>query len=190
MITGCRRSQLGAAACLVVLVSGIAAAAEPAPYSFQLGDAVVKPFLSDRLRVEMVNWFDPGPGAGDEDYTFVANVIRFGAGVQWRDLQATVEGQEVELWNLPDDAPGLGPGATYYANTADRDPREVSVRRGVLQWNNAFVKGVSVAGGRYFLNDGLETTATDAGLQWLKRNRISQRLLGAFDYTHTGRSFD
>lgn len=190
MTTNGRKWRLRAAAALVLFATGTAAAAEPQPLMWKAGEVVFKPFLSDRARVEVVDWFEPAPGAGDETYTFEANVIRFGTAVQWRDVQVTLEGQEVELWNVPDDAPGLGPGAAYYANTADRNQRELSVRRAVLQWNNAFVKGLGLSGGRFIFNDGLETTATDAGLQWLKRARISQRLLGAFDFTHTGRSFD
>lgn len=151
------------------------AAAVPA-LSWKVGEFTFKPILTDRLRVEMVDWCDPSPGLGDESYTFVAHVIRFGGSVQWRMLQATVEGQEAELWNVPSDAPGLGPGAAYYSYTAYGDQREVAVRRAVLQWNDAGMKGLSLSGGRYILNDGLETTAADASLQWIKKNRVSQRL--------------
>lgn len=185
-------------AAILLCAADPAVAADPAPsawpsippQSYTVGEFTIQPFLSDRLRVEMVDWFDPGPGNGDESYTFVANVIRFGGSVRWRMLQATVEGQDARLWNVPSDAPGLGPGASYYLYTAEGDQGELAARRAVLQWNDALVKGLSLAGGRSILNDGLETTSTDQGLQWLKKNRISQRLIGGFDYTHVGRSFD
>lgn len=172
------------------LAAGPAVAGDAAPIAWHVGEATIQPLLSDRTRVEMVDWFDPDPGGGDESYAFVANKISFGAVTKWRDVQVTVEGQEVELFGVPADAPGLGPGAAYYASTAEKDQREVTVRRAMLEWNNALVKGLGVAGGRYLLNDGLETLPTDASLKWLKKARISQRLLGAFDYTHVGRSFD
>jgi len=184
-----------------VMLAGAAHAAPPPPLAWHAGDITFKPFLSDRVRFEFVNWFDPGRNAGasgaytDEDYNYEANVIRFGSGIEWKNLSATFEGQEVELWNLPSDAQmadktTLGPGAVYYANTADHDPRELSLRRAVLEWSDALVKGLALSGGRYILNEGAETTATDSNLSWLKKARISQRLVGAFDYTHTGRSFD
>lgn len=167
-----------------------AAFAESPPVVWKSGDLTIKPFLSDRLRVEVVDWFDPGPGGANEDYSFVANVIRFGTDLQWRDWKVTIEGQEAQLFSVPSDSAGLGPGAVYYASTAQKNQREIAVRRAVLQWDNAFTKGLGVAGGRYILNDGLETLPEDKGLSWLKKNRISQRLIGGFDYTHIGRSFD
>lgn len=185
--------QRATAAALVLAASSLAASvacAGPEPLSWKVGDVVVQPILSDRLRVEIVDWFDPGAGLGDESYAFVANVLRFGAITKWKDLAVTIEGQEVALWGVPSDAPGLGPGASYYAATAQQDQQEVAVRRAVLQWNDAFTKGLSVAGGRSILNDGAETNPKDAGLAWLKKNRIAQRLVGGFDYTHVGRSFD
>lgn len=186
-ITGARSFARIALAATLLLVASAAAAD---PVVWKAGEVTVEPLLSDRLRVEVVDWFDPGAAGGDESYAFVANVIRFGAVTKWRDVKVTLEGQEVELFGIPDDAPGLGPGAVYFASTAEKDQREVSVRRAVLEWSDAMVKGLGVAGGRYILNDGLEAVATDAGLQWLKKNRISQRLVGGFDYTHVGRSFD
>ena len=172
------------------LASAAAAQAPPSPLSFKVGDATILPFLSDRVRVEAVDWFDPGTGGGEESYAFVANVIRFGATARRGSFEATIEGQEVELLGLPDDAIGLGPGGTYFQNTADEDQRELHLRRAVLQWSDVAVKGLRLSGGRYILNDGLETTAADASLSWLKKSRISQRLIGGFEYTHTGRSFD
>jgi len=164
--------------------------AQAAPPVWTVGDATVRPILSDRVRFEAVDWFDPGPGGADERYNFTANVLRFGAVIEQGPVAVTVEGQEVGLFDLPDDAAGLGPGATYFANTAGRNQRELHLRRASLAWKVGAMPGLAIEGGRFIFNDGTETKAADPGLAWVKRARVSQRLLGGFDYTHVGRSFD
>jgi hypothetical protein len=167
-----------------------AAAAQFEAPVWTVGDVTIKPTLSDRARTEIVDWFDPGVDGVDESYTFFANVIRFGAVAQRQSVTVTLEGQEVALFDLPTNAPGLGPGAVYYANTRQSTQREVHLRRGSLAWKVDPVAGLSVEGGRFLLNDGTETTPLDPSLAWIKKARVSQRLIGAFDYTHVGRSFD
>jgi hypothetical protein len=44
--------------------------------------------------------------------------------------------------------------------------------------------------GRFEFNDGLEVIPADPTLAVVKRDHISQRLIGAFGFTHIGRSFD
>ena len=48
----------------------------------------------------------------------------------------------------------------------------------------------SLAIGRMEFAEGTETTPTDPTLAVLKRDRIQQRLIGTFAFTHGGRSFD
>lgn len=189
-LPGRRGGTAVAATLAAVTLAAAGAAAQPAAPTWELGDVTIKPTLSDRARTEVVDWFDPGTPGVDESYTFFANVIRFGAVAQRESVTVTVEGQEVQLFDLPTDAPGLGPGAVYYANTRQSTQREVHLRRGSLAWKVDPVPGLAVEGGRFFLNDGTETTPTDASLAWVKKARVSQRLIGAFDYTHVGRSFD
>jgi hypothetical protein len=50
--------------------------------------------------------------------------------------------------------------------------------------------GLAVTGGRFDYSDGLETVPADPGLALLKRQRIAERLLGPFNFTHVTRSFD
>lgn len=186
------RRILVLSACLGAAASAASPAlGESSAPTAQLAGVTLRPTLSDRARTEIVDWFDPGTEGVDESYTFFANVIRFG-GVAERDgVVLTLEGQEVELFDLPDDAPGLGPGSVYYANTRWTRQREVHLRRASLKLPLDFLApGLHVEGGRVFLNDGTETTPTDPSLAWIKKFRVSQRLLGAFDYTHVGRSFD
>lgn len=185
-------SKLAAALLLAAVVATPqgAAGAEAGALSREVGDVTLRPILSDRARTEIVDWFDPGTAGTDPSYTFFANVIRFGGVAESEHVTVTIEGQEVELFDLPDDAAGLGPGGVYYANTRSTTQREVHLRRGSLAWRAPMLPGFSVEGGRFLFNDGTETTPVDPSLAWVKKARVSQRLLGAFDYTHVGRSFD
>jgi len=84
--------------------------------------------LSDRARVEVVDWFDPPGGiaaSGAERYWFFAKQLRAGVRVDLPHAQVAVEAQDTRLVNLPDDATlpppqgALGPGALYFLNRAD-----------------------------------------------------------------------
>src|SRR5689334_1555085 len=44
--------------------------------------------------------------------------------------------------------------------------------------------------GRFEFSDGAELAPSNPTLAWLKRERIAQRLIGAFGWSHVGRSFD
>ena len=94
--------------------------------------------LSDRVRVESVDWFDPRPGqypAGAGPLAFLANQLRFGAKLKFPAATVVVEGQDVRLWDVPDDAtrataPGnLGPGANYYQYTPETDQGATVLRQ-------------------------------------------------------------
>jgi hypothetical protein len=102
-----------------------------------------------------------------------------------------VQGQDTRLVNLPTDAGGLGPGGQYYLNTAERNQGETFLRQAyaiVKDLPNA--RGFSFGGGRFEYADGLETLPEDPALSWLKKARISQRLVGPFTFTHVQRTFD
>lgn len=161
--------------------------------------------LADRARGEFVDWFQPKPGvatAGAERYAFFGNQLRFGFRATIPHAQLVIEGQDVRLANLPDDASfppptgNLGPGAIYFANSPGRDrdetaQGETSLRQGYLTLSDPpGVPGLSLTGGRFEYSDGLETVPADPSLAWVKRSRIAERLVGPFNYTHVGRSFD
>ncbi len=161
----------------------------------------VKLIFSDRLRGEFVDWFEPAPGKapdGANAYNFFANQLRFGLRLNVPHLEFTVVGQDTRLVNLPGDASppasqvgNLGPGALYYANTHQRDQGETFLKLGYFTVRDIpGAEGVSFTGGRFDYSDGLETIPANATLAWLKRNRIGQRLVGPFGYTHVTRSFD
>lgn len=191
----------GAATAGVLLLASTAGAADQTPGGLA---RYLTPILADRARVELVSWFEPPPGSargGAGDYVFFANQLRFGGRLQLPHLEVVVEGQDVRLEHLPDDASlappegNLGPGALYFVHSPGRDAEtsqgETFLRQayGVLSAPPR-VPGLSLTGGRFEYSDGGETVPADAGLAWLKKSRIGERLIGPFNYTHVGRSYD
>lgn len=151
-----------------------------------------------RGRVEYNDFFQPAPAAdNDNEYVFGGARMRLGAAVTTSWIEAFVQGEFTGLWGLPDDSvavPGgaLGTGALYFAEGRDTTQRDahlhqawVMVRPGLLR-----VPGLSVKLGRFEILDGLEYRTGDASFDFLKTARISQRLLGPFDFAHAARAFD
>ncbi|MCR9095596.1 MAG: alginate export family protein [bacterium] len=107
--------------------------------------------------------------------------------------QAAVELQDTRLFDLPTDAnPGapfgaLGPGAVYYANTPSSNQGAFFIKQAYLTLRRS---GVAVSGGRMEIASGVESVPGNRTLAWLKKNRVGQRLVGPFGYTHVSRSFD
>ncbi len=150
---------------------------------------------SDRMRGEFVSWFDPAAPNSNNAYNFFENRLRFGAALKYTQIEVVVEAQDNRLVNLPGGdsinprVGPLGPGAVYFANMHNRDPGELCLHLGYATVRQFGIPGVSIRGGRFGYNQGLEKVATDPSLAWLQRARISQRLIGNSDY-NVGRSFD
>lgn len=151
--------------------------------------------VSERLRGEVVDWFRPraNADANAHRYSFLGSQLRAGARITFPHVQFVFEMQDTRLVNLPDDASlpppvgNLGPGATYFAHTRDRDQGEPFLKQGYLTFRQS---GLTATAGRFEYGDGLETIPADPTLAWLKRARIGERLIGPFGYTHVQRSFD
>lgn len=175
------------------LLTAIAALAQThAP--MKLGDVTVTGTL--RTRVYSWDWF--GANSGDSQYAYAGALLRLNfagkrRGWDWNaDLAAPV------LLGLPDNATAaapqgaLGLGSNYYAANGN------SQYSGMVFAKQLFVRfkglGASEAHtlqvGRFEFNDGTELAPKDATLAALKRERISQRLIGSFAWSDVGRSFD
>jgi len=145
----------------------------------------------DRFRAEFVDWFaTPSDSATPRfRYDFVGNKLQLGVRVTRAPYELFVQFQNSTLGNVPSEAVGVG--GTYYANTMRSTQNGAILRNGWLSAKNLFeVPGLFVKGGRQLYLDGLDAPAKQANLRWIQTNRISQRLIGPFDYTHVGRSFD
>jgi len=153
--------------------------------------------LSDRARGEFEDWFTPQPRFGAAPnaarYSFFANRFRLGVRALFDPVEVNLQFQDTVLANLPEDASlappvgNLGTGAIYFANTA-RTPQSAPV----FKLGNLTVRGrgVTATFGRLEYRDGLEVVPSDPTLAFLAKTRIAERLVGPFDFTHVGRSFD
>jgi hypothetical protein len=149
---------------------------------------------SVRARLESWDWFDAPDW--DDNYNYGALTIRLGIGQNKEKLDWLVEGEAPVLLGLPAHAIAsvpwgqLGMGATYFGASGTRNTSAV-FKQGFVRFKGLFGDAPSsLRLGRFEFGDGMETTPTDASLASLKQNRIAQRLIGSFGFTHVGRSFD
>ena len=152
--------------------------------------------VSNRVRGEFVDWFGPPPGVAEPDaerYDFLGNRFRLGVRALLPSVELNLLFQQTQLANVPEDATlgapfgALGPGAVYFANTR-RSPQGAAI----LKLGNLTVRGRGITAtlGRFEYRDGLEVVPSDPTLAVLARTRIAERLIGPFEFTHVGRSFD
>jgi hypothetical protein len=163
-----------------------------APTPYKIGDVEISG--SVRARFESWDWFDTD--AADGDYNFGAATLRVGIGQTREKIEWLVEAAAPFFINLPENAiaPGsqgqLGHGASYFAANGRRDG-SVILKQGFVRFKRLFGDAPSsLKIGRFEFSDGAETAPADPTLATLKRDRIGQRLIGAFGFTHIGRSFD
>ena len=149
---------------------------------------------SVRARAENWGWFETD--RADPSYTFGAVQIRLGIGQNKEGYEWLVEGEAPILFGLPNNAIApapqgqLGLGATYFAASGTKNATAV-FKQGFVRFKELFGdKASSLKLGRFEFNDGLEVVPADAQLATIKRDHISQRLIGTFGFTHVGRSFD
>jgi len=165
-------------------------AAEP----IRIGSLVVSGSI--RSRVENWGWFTPA--SGTPDYTFMGNNLRLGISHPSETMDWTFELEAPVLLGLPDNAvaPGaqgqLGLGASYYvSNKRNTNAAMVFPKQGFIRFKNLFgSKASSLRIGRFEFQDGGEVTAKDPTIGVIKRDRVQQRLIGPFLFTHVMRSFD
>lgn len=200
--TACDRVQrvivLSACASALCIVSRNATAqATPTPPSPPA--AHVTPTLSQsfvwRTRGEQWDWFGDDPAGA---YAFVGTLLRAGLSGRHDRVAWTVEIGATLLLGLPDDAVAaapqgqLGLGGTYAAanggggTAAGAFLKQAHVRFGAP----ASRGGQAMRAGRFEFMDGAELAPGNATLATIKRDRIAQRLVGNFGWSHAQRSLD
>ncbi|MGH9659573.1 MAG: hypothetical protein ACRD96_13580, partial [Bryobacteraceae bacterium] len=149
-----------------------------------------------RTRGEAWDWFQGS--SGDNTYGFSGNILRASFAQSRESWDWNAEFAVPFLLGLPENpiAPGaqggLGFGANYWTannrnrNTAMIFPKQLYVRFTSFGGN----RNHALKLGRFEFNDGAEATPKSAALATVKNTRINQRLVGAFAFTHVGRSFD
>ncbi len=147
--------------------------------------------LTWRVRVESWDFFDLGFAGVDNSYTFIASLLRAGINgkaSQKQDWQ--LELAHVSFAGLPTEASaGAGTGALYRTANGGRDG-SVFVKQAFWRWQDVAGKGSMLRLGRFEFFEGTELMPKDPTLSWLRRDRISHRLLGNFGWSHVQRSLD
>ncbi len=144
----------------------------------------------DRVRGEMTDWFGDPVAQGkvvpkESSYAFMANKFQLGLRFSSEPVEAFVQFQDTVLAGLPDN--GVGLGAVYYANTHHTTANGATLRQG---WAKLKMNDFFLSGGRQLYSDAAQGAARNKTLKWIQDYRWAQRLIGPWDYTHTGRSFD
>jgi len=158
-----------------------------------VGDATIAGSL--RTRGYSWNWFGDTPNG---EYMYPASLLRVGIFEPHTRADWRAEFAFPVVMNLPATAVAaapqgqLGLGATYFAANGNRaTAAAVFLKQGFVRVKQlGGISGQSLTVGRFEFNDGSETIPKDVTLAALKRDRIGQRLLGAFGFSDVGRSID
>ena len=146
----------------------------------------------EQFRSETWDTFDNGAPDKDDGYTFMSSKMRLGIGATSKFIDAYTQFQWTQLINLPDDAM-YGTGGLYYKqNNGSRNVGYVCLSQGWIKGRMPGFEALSVRLGRFLYKSGLEpnTLPKNKTLAWLKKKRISQRLIGPFDWSRIGRGYD
>lgn len=142
---------------------------------------------------EYYNFFEP-TGAYDNEYSYVYLKTKIGLEYDSKYINIFLQGQNTNLLGLPENsiAPApqsiLGFGAAYYARGRQEDYSSTFLKQGYLKLK---LQPFTFQAGRFDFSDGEEVLyKDDPKISWLKRQRISGRLLGQVPDSAFERSFD
>ena len=155
----------------------------PAKPFYSIGGFGLSGYL--RIRPENYDWFET-PNL-DNNYTFTGYQLRLAGVKSTPKLDVQVDLQGTALTSVPTGAVGIG--ATYRAANNTQDGA-ISLKQAFVRFKGAVGAGSAARLGRFEFNEGVELANPDPTLTFLKTQRISQRLVGTFGFTNTGRSFD
>lgn len=143
-------------------------------------------------RVESWSFFEPRPGGGDPDYTFIANRLLVGVRHSGPRHEVNAAVQYVQFGGLPETASGpgaLGTGALYFDHNRRTDSRQVHLKAA-----NVHLKKIGgaldVRAGRMPYTSGAEAPSGNPGIEAVKRMRLDSRLVGEFEWSLYQRAFD
>jgi hypothetical protein len=147
---------------------------------------------SVRERVESWSWFQ---GEADSNYTYSGTQIRLGIGENFDRLDWYFELEAPVLLWLPEHSVGpgaegqYGGGASHYvANDDVRNAASLFPKQGYLRFKFRSVQALRI--GRFELSDAGGTVPRDATLAAVKRDRLTNRLVGPVGWSHVGRGYD
>jgi hypothetical protein len=186
--------------CLLLLLAalsgdGLSQSTPDTAPPLQLGNVTVTGSL--RARLYLWDWFTPA--SGNNNYAYSGNILRIGFSESRVSWDWNAEFAVPFLLGLPSNAVGtgaqqgaLGLGSNYVSanssaqNTAMIFPKQLFIRLDGLGGDKRHTLQI----GRFEFSDGSEIASKNATLATLKRDRVSQRLIGPFGFSDVGRSFD
>ena len=178
---------------LTATVSTAGAQPSPAPAATAPPTPTWRVSATNVMRLESWRYFEPRPGGGDPDYTFLADRLRVDVRGHWARVDFTLAAQYVGMAGLPDRAVGpgaLGTGALYF----DQGSRASNESQIYLRFANlrfpAVARGVDLQIGRMGYLSGAEAPSGVAKIETVKRQRLDARLVGEFEWSIYQRAFD
>lgn len=143
-----------------------------------------------RARYEAWDGFERFGSEDSSSYDFTSYRFRPYLGYAWDNVRLFSKFQAAGGLDLPDNAIS-GPGLDYYNSSApDDDPNETDIIELYLEAENVGVPGFGFRVGRQAIKDGAEVQYSDYAWNWLKENRLSERLIGNWDWSNMGRRYD
>ncbi|MFZ2955834.1 MAG: alginate export family protein [Candidatus Ozemobacteraceae bacterium] len=105
----------------------------------------------------------------------------------WTTFTSTLDG--VKFFNLPNKA-SFGAGSTYFSNGNEQNFGKVFFRTLNFTFKRIGDKGMSGTIGRFDYSNGTECKSDNKTVDWVKSNRISDRLIGTSNWTLYQRSMN
>lgn len=164
-----------------------AAATKPEPQGATLGKWIVSGV--NTLRHESWKTLQSANSTRDRNYHLLADRLALTLKHQqpWTTFTATVNA--VKFLNLPDDT-SFGSASTYTANDNREGDTKVYFRTLNLSFKRIGDQGMSGTIGRFDYSNGTEWKGRNPTIEWVKGNRVSDRLFGLPTWTMFQRSMN
>lgn len=141
------------------------------------------------FRNELWNTFQKQGSNPDRTYDFFLTRARAYINLEWDHIAFHVMGQGVKAFNLPENG-AFGPGVLYY-NASDQKTGPGNFQFVEAYFHLKDLEGFYLKGGRIGYKDGGQVLYKDSPkLNWVIKKRLSERLVGNWDWTLVGRRFD
>ncbi len=176
------------------LIAAAGASAQTAPDTIKFDGVDFTATLRSRLYVW--DWFQT-TGTYQNEYAYSGNILRLNFAEKHDALDFDEEIAVPFLLGMPKTATApapqgaLGLGSNYFtANSNQRNSAMAFAKQLYGRYHFGDKRTQSLQAGRFEFNDASELTPKNATLATLKRDRVSQRLIGTFGWSDVGRSFD
>jgi hypothetical protein len=176
------------------LMAGALASAQTAPATIKSGNVDFTATLRSRLYVW--DWFQPA-GTYTNVYAYSGNILRLNFAEKFEAWDFDEEIAVPFVLGMPKTATApapqgaLGLGSNYFSANANHQYSAMAFPKQLYaRYRFGDKHSQSLQAGRLEFNDASELAPKDTTLATLKRDRVSQRLIGTFGWSDVGRSFD